>query len=147
MLSRVADSIYWMNRYVERAENVARFVEVNLNLLLDTSVAGMTEQWEPLVTTTGDRDRFKARYGDASAHNVLKFLTFDSEYSNSILSCVKSARGECAGGARDHFVRDVGAGQFLLSLGERGGQHGNLRRTALQLLPPRSKRLVTYLLG
>jgi len=39
MLSRVADSIYWMNRYVERAENVARFVEVNLNLLLDTSVA------------------------------------------------------------------------------------------------------------
>jgi len=92
MLSRVADSIYWMNRYVERAENVARFVEVNLNLLLDTSVAGMTEQWEPLVTTTGDRDRFKARYGDASAHNVLKFLTFDSEYSNSILSCVKSAR-------------------------------------------------------
>lgn len=38
MLSRVADSIYWLNRYVERAENVARFVDVNLNLLLDTPV-------------------------------------------------------------------------------------------------------------
>lgn len=92
MLSRVADSIYWLNRYVERAENVARFVEVNLNLLLDTSVAGMTQQWEPLVTTTGDRQLFKERYGDASPEKVLKFLTFDSEYSNSILSCVRSAR-------------------------------------------------------
>ena len=92
MLSRVADSIYWLNRYVERAENVARFVEVNLNLLLDTSVAGMSQQWQPLVTTTGDRELFEERYGDASAENVLKFLTFDSAYSNSILSCVQSAR-------------------------------------------------------
>jgi uncharacterized alpha-E superfamily protein len=92
MLSRVADSIYWLNRYVERAENVARFVEVNLNLLLDTPVAGFTQQWQPLVTTTGDQALFKKRYGDASAQNVLHFLTFDSEYSNSILSCVKAAR-------------------------------------------------------
>ena len=92
MLSRVADSIYWLNRYVERAENVARFVDVNLNLLLDTPVAGFTQQWEPLVTTTGDQDLFKERYGDANAKNVLYFLTFDKEYPNSILSCVKSAR-------------------------------------------------------
>jgi uncharacterized alpha-E superfamily protein len=92
MLSRVADSIYWLNRCVERAENVARFVDVNLNLLLDTPVTGFTQQWEPLVVTTGDSDVFKERYGDASAENVLHFLTFDSEYPNSILSCVKSAR-------------------------------------------------------
>lgn len=92
MLSRVADSIYWLNRYVERAENVARFVDVNLNLLLDTPVTGFTQQWEPLVVTTGDSDVFKKRYGDANAENVLHFLTFDSEYPNSILSCVKSAR-------------------------------------------------------
>ena len=38
MLSRVADSIYWMSRYIERAENVARLVEVNLNLMLDFPV-------------------------------------------------------------------------------------------------------------
>ncbi|MDB9525840.1 alpha-E domain-containing protein [Oscillatoria sp. CS-180] len=92
MLSRVADSIYWLNRYVERAENVARFVEVNLNLLLDTPVSGFTQQWEPLVVTTGDKALFHERYGDANAQNVLQFLTFDSEYSNSVLSCVKSAR-------------------------------------------------------
>ncbi|MGD1931625.1 MAG: alpha-E domain-containing protein [Leptolyngbyaceae cyanobacterium] len=92
MLSRVADSIYWLNRYVERAENVARFVDVNLNLLLDTPVTGFTEQWEPVMMTTGDKTLFQERYDEASAQNVLQFLTFDQEYPNSILSCVKSAR-------------------------------------------------------
>ena len=53
MLSRVADSIYWMSRYVERAENVARFISVNLNLSLDMpGEAG--QQWWPLVVITGD---------------------------------------------------------------------------------------------
>lgn len=91
MLSRVADSIYWLNRYVERAENVARFVEVNLNLLLDSPV-GTAQQWKPLIITTGDRDLFQERYGDATAENVMHFLTFDSNYPNSILSCLRSAR-------------------------------------------------------
>lgn len=90
MLSRVADSIYWLNRYVERAENVARFIDVNLNLLLD-SPSGTT-QWEPIVLTTGDLPLFKQRYGDATAENVIRFLTFDRDYPNSILSCLRSAR-------------------------------------------------------
>ncbi|MGB3135938.1 MAG: alpha-E domain-containing protein [Nodosilinea sp.] len=91
MLSRVADSIYWMNRYVERAENVARFVDVNLNLLLDAPSV-MEQQWEPLVRTTGDQALFQARYSEASAENILRFLTFDREYPNSIISCLRSAR-------------------------------------------------------
>jgi uncharacterized alpha-E superfamily protein len=91
MLSRSADAIYWLNRYVERAENVARFVDVNLNLLLD-SPTGTTQQWEPLVITTGDLTLFKTRYGEASAENVIHFLTFDTDYSNSIISCARSAR-------------------------------------------------------
>jgi uncharacterized alpha-E superfamily protein len=91
MLSRAADAIYWLNRYVERAENVARFVDVNLNLLLD-SPPGTMQQWEPLVITTGDLDLFKKRYGEASAENVIHFLTFDTDYSNSIISCVRAAR-------------------------------------------------------
>ncbi len=91
MLSRVADSIYWLNRYVERAENIARFVDVNLNLLLDASVV-MTQQWAPLVMTTGDLDLFKQRYGEPTAENVTHFLTFDQQYSNSILSCLRAAR-------------------------------------------------------
>jgi len=65
MLSRVADSIYWLNRYIERAENVARFIDVNLQLMLDLP-AGTTEQWAPLVHTTGDEDLFQERDGEAT---------------------------------------------------------------------------------
>ena len=91
MLSRVANSIYWLNRYIERAENIARFVDVNLNLLLDSAVID-AQQWEPLVLTTGDLEIFRSRYGAATAENVVRFLTYDEKYHNSILSCLLSAR-------------------------------------------------------
>jgi uncharacterized alpha-E superfamily protein len=91
MLSRVANSIYWLNRYIERADNVARFVDVNLNLMLDLPT-GLPQQWEPLVWTTGDLEIFQERYGEASAENVIYFLTFDTEYHNSIMSCLQVAR-------------------------------------------------------
>jgi uncharacterized alpha-E superfamily protein len=91
MLSRVAGSIYWMSRYVERAENVARFIEVNLQLMLDAP-AGEAQQWEPLVNTTGDHEAFTKRYGKATQQDVIHFLTFDAENPNSILSCVRAAR-------------------------------------------------------
>lgn len=92
MLSRVADAIYWMSRYVERAENVARFVDVNLNLALDFPEAG--EQWAPLVATTGDHEMFAKKYGEhgATRDNVIQFLTFDRESPNSIISCLAHAR-------------------------------------------------------
>ena len=51
MLSRVANSIFWMSRYIERAENVARFIDVNLQLMLDRT-PWHEEQWAPLVATT-----------------------------------------------------------------------------------------------
>lgn len=91
MLARVADSIYWMSRYVERAENVARFIEVNLNLMLDLPV-GSAQQWHPLVETTGDAEEFAKRYGKATQNNVIRFLTFDQENVNSILSSLRAAR-------------------------------------------------------
>jgi uncharacterized alpha-E superfamily protein len=91
MLSRVADSIYWMSRYVERAENVARFVDVNLKLMLDLSVA-FGEQWHPLVETTGDASQFAQRYARADKDAVVRFLTCDPANPNSILSCLRSAR-------------------------------------------------------
>lgn len=91
MLARVADSIYWMSRYVERAENVARFIEVNLNLMLDLP-AGAAQQWQPLVATTGDSEEFAKRYDTATQQNVIQFLTFDEENVNSIRSCLRLAR-------------------------------------------------------
>jgi len=91
MLSRVADSIYWMCRYVERAENLARFADVTLNMMLDLP-SGSPEQWRPLISATGDDEKFFERYGEPTRDNVIQFLTFDREYSNSILSCLHSAR-------------------------------------------------------
>jgi uncharacterized alpha-E superfamily protein len=91
MLSRVAESIYWMSRYVERAENVARFVDVNINLALDSSL-GIDQQWGPLVSTSGDFRRFAERCGEPTKENVIDFLTFDRENANSIISCIGAAR-------------------------------------------------------
>jgi uncharacterized alpha-E superfamily protein len=91
MLSRAADSLYWISRYVERAENVARFVDVNLHLMLDLPVDA-AEQWEPLVIISGDDAQFAKHYGAATRENVIEFLTFDRKNPNSILSCLRAAR-------------------------------------------------------
>ncbi len=91
MLSRVADSIYWMSRYIERAENVARVVDVTLNLILDMPV-GSVQQWQPLVDTTGDTEAFARRHGAATKEAVVRFLTFDEENPSSIRSCLRAAR-------------------------------------------------------
>ncbi len=91
MLSRVANSIYWMNRYIERAENYARLINVNLNISLDLP-SGLNEQWLPLVLTTGDEHAFWERYEEATKNNVLDFMVADVSNPNSILSCLKTAR-------------------------------------------------------
>ena len=91
MLSRVAESIYWISRYIERAENIARFIDVTLNVILDQP-EGAPEPWLPLVNTTGDHKLFAERYGQPTSENVIKFLTFDPEYPNSIISCLHYAR-------------------------------------------------------
>ena len=91
MLSRVANAIYWMCRYIERAENVARFISVNLNLLLDMPQE-YNRHWEPLVMTTGDQALFEQRAPDYSREKVLRFLTFDRDYPNAILTCLAAAR-------------------------------------------------------
>src|SRR5690349_10783311 len=91
MLSRVASSIYWMSRYIERAENLARFIDVTMNVILDQPL-GSGEQWEPLVRTTGDEAYFAKKYKDFTSANVRQFLTFDTEYHSSIITSVSIAR-------------------------------------------------------
>ncbi len=91
LLSRVADSVYWMSRYMERAENVARFLAVTLHLRIDLP-DGDVNVWQPLIDTSGDAAVFRKRYGCATPENVIQFLAFDSQNSNSILSCVRAAR-------------------------------------------------------
>ena len=131
MLSRVADSIYWLNRYIERAENVARFIDVNLHLMLDLP-AGTTEQWAPLVDTTGDEELFQERYGEATRENVVAFLTFDMAQSQLDLRLLTGGTRQCAFRARDHLVGNVGAGEHVLPDGTRrrgpGARHGRTPR-------------------
>ncbi len=91
MLSRSAESIYWMSRYVERAENIARFINVNMGMFLENQ-ADSAGQWEPLVQVTGDYEHFSQRYEASTMEHVVEFLTFDRAYPNSIINCVELAR-------------------------------------------------------
>ncbi len=94
MLSRVADSIFWMTRYIERAENVARFIDVNMQLAMDVGSDTTTpaDQWAPLVITTGDYELFTELYGQPDQRKALEFLTFDTRNPNSIITCLNAAR-------------------------------------------------------
>lgn len=93
MLCRVASSMYWMSCYLERTENIARFIDVNLSTLLDLSLeSALGNPWEPLIKITGDEKLFHERYSELNGENVMKFHTFDMKNPNSILSCLMAAR-------------------------------------------------------
>jgi uncharacterized alpha-E superfamily protein len=109
MLSRVADSVYWMGRYVERAENVARIVDVNLQLMMD-SPDYTGQQWEPLIHISGDEELFNARCGFANQETVLNFLAFDHGNPNSIASCLRAARHNA------RSIREVISSEMWLQL-------------------------------
>ena len=78
-----------MSRYIERADNVARFIDVTLNLILDMPF-GSVQQWQPLVDTTGDTIRAALRHRDAAARHPVPDLRQDNP--SSILSCLRAAR-------------------------------------------------------
>ena len=92
MLSRVADSIYWMSRYVERAENVARFISVNLQSQPRSAGRGGAA----VVAAGRDHGRrqpiCRALSPRRPKRTSIQFLTFDHENPNSILSCLRAAR-------------------------------------------------------
>ena len=90
MLSRVADAIYWMNRYIERAENYARFLDVNFNLSLELKKT--EEQWMPLVITTGDVADFKERFEKSDKSSIIYFMGLDPLNTNSIYNSISKAR-------------------------------------------------------
>ncbi|MEO8351121.1 MAG: alpha-E domain-containing protein [Chthoniobacteraceae bacterium] len=95
MLSRVAESLYWMGRYIERAENIARILDVNLQVTLDTEVSGDESEaraWQPIIATFEDQKLFDSLYAVTNGDAVCEFVTFAKENPNSIFSCVSSAR-------------------------------------------------------
>lgn len=99
MLARVAENVYWLARYLERAENTARLVSVNTNLLLDLP-AGYTTGWRPLIDITGSRETFDSRGGRADERSIVQFLIADPDNPGSIASSLKMA-GENVRSLRD----------------------------------------------
>ena len=91
MLSRVADSLYWINRYVERAENMSRFVEVSEAMALDCP-PGSAEPWLPLIDASGDRALFDRLHPDGRPAEVVHFLVRQAQNPNSVVNCIALAR-------------------------------------------------------
>lgn len=91
ILSRVAEAFYWINRYVERAESYARFLEANQSIHLDMGHS-RNEQWYPLIQTMGDQEAFTDRYQGATANSTIHFMAFDRENPNSIVSCLDQVK-------------------------------------------------------
>ena len=109
MLSRVANCLYWMSRNVERAENTARIVDVNLQLLLDfrnLDDATLTGHWMPIVESTGDEEMFLKKHPRATGPAVTEFMVFDGENPNSIISAITLAR-ENARTVRDQITFEL----------------------------------------
>lgn len=89
MLSRVADSLYWMARYLERAEHTTRLVDVNLNLMLDESSTSSDHRWVRVLHALGKPKRVK---WDGNPYELARTLTFDIGHKSSVLSCIVAAR-------------------------------------------------------
>ena len=109
MLSRVANSLYWMSRYLERAENIARIVDVNLQMLLDyrnLDDQRLAEYWMPIVESTGDEKAFLAAHEKATGETVTEFMVFETENPNSIVSSICQAR-ENARTVRDQITMEL----------------------------------------
>jgi uncharacterized alpha-E superfamily protein len=90
VLARVAENVYWLARYLERAENTARLISVNTILLLDLP-AGYTPGWQPLIDITGSRKTFDSRDGRADERSIVQFLIADPDNPGSIASSLKMA--------------------------------------------------------
>jgi uncharacterized alpha-E superfamily protein len=93
MLSRAASHLYWMSRYIERAENTARLLEISqrMSLLPHVAKKGASE-WQALLQIVGSTGDYVERYGDITQANVTTYLTLDRENSSSIWSAIRAAR-------------------------------------------------------
>lgn len=95
MLSRVADSCFWLSRYIERAETNARILDVNMQLMLDIedqTALSMQQHWQPVLATLEDQELFSIFHEAVTPETVMDFVTFEKKNPNGIYSCVANAR-------------------------------------------------------
>ena len=93
MLSRTADHLFWMSRYMERAENTARMLDVNYQTSLLPQSADMAEQgWRGLLSISELSGSFFQRYAEVDARSVMRFMVRDEDNLSSIWNCLRAAR-------------------------------------------------------
>jgi uncharacterized alpha-E superfamily protein len=106
MLSRVAESLFWLARYIERAEDITRLLAVNFNALLDVHPLAGQRGWQPVVAMTGDEALFAETYGAANAQKAIEFLLWHPLNPNAVTACITRAR-ENARGVRDQISSEM----------------------------------------
>jgi uncharacterized alpha-E superfamily protein len=93
MLSRTADHLFWMSRYIERAESLARLLDVTWQMsLVPQSLAAANQNWKAVIALNSLDEEFAARYSAVNAENVLRFMVCDTSNQASILSCLRLTR-------------------------------------------------------
>ena len=126
MLSRLAENLYWHGRYLERAEDLARLVNVNANLNMDLP-SGLSAGWEPLVRITGNAEAFNERHDQAGERQVVNFLLADEDNPGSLKATLEFAR-ENLRSARDLLPREVWEQMNALYLKGQETLTGNLAK-------------------
>lgn len=109
MLSRMADALYWMTRYLERADNTARLIGINLSHMLEAEdVISEAAQWRPLLAISGSEEAFSMCYAQQplTAANVIQFMTWERANPNAIWMSLRAAR-ENARVVRDRISREM----------------------------------------
>jgi uncharacterized alpha-E superfamily protein len=122
MLCRVADSLFWMSRYLERAENQARFIDVTSDIAL--GYRGSEDVlWSSLLHAGGDVEYFQERYSRPTRGNVIDYLLFNRDNLNSVLSCLTAAR-ENARSVRENLTTPMweAVNRFYLRVRQAAGQ-------------------------
>ena len=93
MLSRTAENLYWTARYIERADSIARLLEVayRIHLIPNTS-EGYQNEWESILAAAGIKQDYLNNYNEITKNKIEYFLLFDPNNSSSVKACIESAR-------------------------------------------------------
>ena len=107
MLSRTADHLYWMSRYLERAENMARMIDAHQRLsLLPRAPEAVLQGWHATLVSLGLDKVFEAQHESTTPRVTFDFLALDRNHSGSILQCLRAAR-ENARAVRGTITSDM----------------------------------------
>ncbi len=111
MLSRTADHLFWMSRYIERAENLARLLDVTWQMsLVPQSLEAANQNWNAIIALNSLEEAYAKKYSEITAENVLRFMVSDADNFASIHSCLRMARENA------HAVRGTITSEMLETL-------------------------------